>query len=212
MLRACCLLPVLLLALIGCGSASSGKALRVDNEEEYASTLAKARELSKKPLEAFNWGDELTETDRQNLREASKLFQALVRFDPLQFAPHLALGKIEYALGNLPEAKKSLEQGMILMPERGSRETIIVAGAARDDLANVALLQGDLDEAEANALDALTLIQGEPSFLATYASVLLQKGRVKEAREQVDRALERQPQNKRALRIKRLLDASNASG
>lgn len=212
MLRAWCGIAVVFLILLGCGSRDSGETMRLGSEEEFAQTLAKARELSKKPLEAFIWGDELTEKDRADLRESSKLFRALVSFDPLQFAPHLALGKIEYALGNLAEAKKSLDQGMKLMPERGSRETIIVAGAARDDLANVALLQGDLDEAEANALDALSLIQGEPSFLATYASVLLQKGRVKEAQEQIDRALERQPQNKRALRIQRLIRASNASG
>jgi|GEM_PF-5791022 len=123
MLRPGCWIAVFLLLVIGCGSRDGTQAIRLGSEEEFAQTLAKARELSKKPLEAFIWGDELTEKDRADLRESSKLFRALVSFDPLQFAPHLALGKIEYALGNLDEAKKSLEQGMTLMPERGSRES-----------------------------------------------------------------------------------------
>lgn len=195
-----------LVVLLGCKSEPDGLVKPViGHGGEYSKVLAKAEELSKVPLQKIANDEELAPSDKQALTEASVQFQALVDFEPGQFAPYLALGMIYRALGNLESAERNLRQCLNNIPASDDPSIVATKAEAHYQLSKVLFDNADYQGAGREAELALQLDQENPNYFVGRASALAQLEKKKEALKDLDSALKLDPNHKRARGLKKLL-------
>lgn len=195
------------LILAGCGSkAPADGAPIVDNEIDYDATLAKARDLSAAHMVAFAQGQDLDEDALKDLAEARRQFEGLISYSPTQFAPHIGAGRIGYVLGDYESARRSLEQGLALIPAEHAPQVEALIADVHNDLANIYFLEGDYAKAEILVRRALRTSPSHPNYLATLASIALQAGDPEGAKRLVASGLETDPENVRLKRLKLMID------
>lgn len=204
---------LLALALAGCGSAPKDSSVPiVDTDRDYQATLAKARDLSAAHMVAFAQGQDLSEDALKDLAEARRQFEGLISYAPTQFAPHIGAGRIGYALGDYESAKRSLEQGLALIPKDHGPEVDALIADVDNDLANIYFLQGDYAKAEILVRRALKTRPEHPNYLATLASIALQAGDPEGAGRLVASGLKTDPENIRLKRLKLMIDKTSKQG
>lgn len=81
--------------------------------KDYEKTNAKARDLALAAFERAELNNELTESDKKNLAEAAKLFEAMKVYDPTSVIPCFGAGKCYMLLGDLQRASERLEQAFL---------------------------------------------------------------------------------------------------
>ena len=202
----------LLLALVLAGWGSTPKDSSVpivDTDRDYQATLAKARDLSAAHMVAFAQGQDLSEKALEDLAEARRQFEGLISYAPTQFAPHIGAGRIGYALGDYESAKRSLEQGLALIPKEHGPEVDALIADVDNDLANIYFLQGDYAKAEILIRRALKTSPEHPNYLATLASIALQAGDPEGAGRLVASGLKTDPENVRLKRLKLMIDKTS---
>lgn len=202
---------IVLLPVVGCkpGNSDPNAAPVITDETQYQATLDKARQLSMPYIRAFSTGDNLDSKATADLTEARKQFDALIAYQPTNFAPHVGSGKISYILGDLDRAKASLTQALALFPDKQSVDVRVTFAGVNDDLANVMFLTGDVESARKLSAQALDIQPDNPNFLATKASLLMNDKKIPEARKAVVDGLNIDPDNLRLQRLKRLIDSSS---
>lgn len=198
---------VLALVALGCGpSAPADGTPVVDDDRGYEVTLAKARDLSAAHMVAFAQGQDLSDDALRDLAEARRQFEGLISYAPTQFAPHIGAGRIGYALGDYESAKRSLEQGLALIPADHAPQVDALVADVNNDLANIYFLQGDYAKAEILVRRALKTSPEHPNYLATLASIALQAGDPEGAGRLVASGLKTDPENIRLKRLKLMID------
>jgi tetratricopeptide (TPR) repeat protein len=201
---------LLALVLAGCGSTPKDSSVPiVDTDRDYQATLAKARDLSAAHMVAFAQGQDLSEKALEDLAEARRQFEGLISYAPTQFAPHIGAGRIGYALGDYESAKRSLEQGLALIPKEHGPEVDALIADVDNDLANIYFLQGDYAKAEILVRRALKTSPEHPNYLATLASIALQAGDPEGAGRLVASGLKTDPENVRLKRLKLMIDKTS---
>jgi tetratricopeptide (TPR) repeat protein len=201
---------LLALVLAGCGSTPKDSSVPiVDTDRDYQATLAKARDLSAAHMVAFAQGQDLSEKALEDLAEARRQFEGLISYAPTQFAPHIGAGRIGYALGDYESAKRSLEQGLALIPKEHGPEVDALIADVDNDLANIYFLQGDYAKAEILIRRALKTSPEHPNYLATLASIALQAGDPEGAGRLVASGLKTDPENVRLKRLKLMIDKTS---
>lgn len=172
---------------------------------EYSQVLAEAERLSKEPLEKLTREEDLNESDKESLVKAAIQFQALVDYEPRQFAPYLALGMIYRGLGNLEKAEQMLKQCLLNIPATGGDAVKETSAEAHYQLSRVLFDAGKFEASLAEASTALESVKANPNYYYGQAAALAQLNREKEAIAALDQALKLDPEHLRANGLRKLL-------
>lgn len=168
--------------------------------------MEEAAKLSIQPLSDFQRGDALGAPQVADLARAARLLKGVVAFQPGYFTAYTAVGRIEFVLGDTDEAERYLREAVRLGPESPEGEWRMLAAETHYWLARTLyaekLFAGSLDEAEI----ALTLAPDNVENLFARAQALVQLGKPEEARKDVVKALELDPDHAPSRRLKKLLD------
>lgn len=177
---------------------------------DYAKVLQEAERYSKDTLIKRAKGEPLNDQDREMLTLAAPQFQALVDFDPGQFAPRLALGQIYLELGDAERANDHLLYCLGNLPKEKSAEMKLVEAQCRYELANARFKVGNYEAAVTEIDQALAITNQDPNYYATRASVYLELKRTPEAEADVRKALKLNPEHRRAKSLAKLLGIPNS--
>jgi tetratricopeptide (TPR) repeat protein len=197
---------VLLLIWGALGSSDSGEVGQITSASEYVQRLKEVQKLSKQHLEDFDEGVELTEADKDDLRKSAVLFDRLIEVQPTNIAPYLGAGKTYQALGNEEAAIKRFQQGLATVQKDAPPAVLDTAIEMHylfsKSLFNLRLYKEALAEINI-AIKAFTL--GSPIYLSQRASIYVQMRKYKEARIDLLKALEIDPQHKRSQSLLKFL-------
>jgi predicted Zn-dependent protease len=173
--------------------------------KEYEQTLAEVRRLSLRPLEAFHGGEALTESQRSDLREAVRLIEGLIAFQPDKYGPYVLKGMCLRALGEDGAAALALEQGTLQAPASPTPDDRLALARLHDLMAQIHFDRHDYARAERESRRAVELSPEDPDALVTAASVQIQLSRPKEAEGLLRRALKASPGHAKAQSLLKLV-------
>lgn len=174
----------------------------------YAETNRQVAVLTQPRFEAFDRGDELTDSDKAALRRAVRMIDSAILYHPENPGHFLDAGRCYLILGDLDLANDRLQQCLMNAAVDGTnfaKEGVADAKYLLSQvLAQKGAWQGSLDlinEANQTRPDVAT-------YLTAKASAEIQLKKYAEARKDLNRALQIDPQYKRALQLQKLLDQS----
>ncbi|HVL40186.1 MAG TPA: tetratricopeptide repeat protein [Fimbriimonadaceae bacterium] len=200
------LLPIL---LAGCGSDTGGRGdipiIRSPNE--YNDANARSAELWQGAAADLQANGELSEQSVKDLREAARLFEGMIAYEPTLISSHSGLGQIYHMLGEYEKAIASLKQAVAL-PARETPERVALVSQSLHLMSLCHMQLRQYDEALKAAEQAMILVPDHPDYMAAAASAHLQLGNVGQARKFVDAALKVDPANSAARGLDKLLKAS----
>lgn len=197
-----------LLFALGCGTSTSDGVPAIRSQGEYQQTLADAQKLSQTHIEAFRNGEELDPRAIAELKQARKLFQAMLEFNSNNVAPVFGAGEIDNALGDYESAARNYRQAINLMPDNPSDLVISIVAEAHNQLANILITQTKYHEADVEASAAVQLNPTHAPFLVTLAASKVQEGETADAKRLCMEALKIDSSNAHALGILRMLQLS----
>lgn len=192
------------LVLAGCGGGD-----RVANQAGYDATLAKARALAVEPLKAFEDGTDPDSDAERDLREARRLFTALIEYAPSRFSLYIGAAQIDAALDDRVSAVRMARQALVIAPARTDPAGAALVGEAHYLLALIAFREGQYGDAGKEAAVAIGLVPTSPKFRTMRASALIQLGDQKGARREIADALKAAPAYPPAERLDRLLRSAD---
>ncbi|MGV3618953.1 MAG: hypothetical protein ACO1SV_26805 [Fimbriimonas sp.] len=182
----------------------------VNNANHYRQLVEESHKLTLKPFSTADSGQELTDEDRDDLREAVKLLDAQSSFKPELVGPYLGAGKAYALLGDDARAEERLRQVISNAPLYDNREVSIRSSLeAKYALSGVRLRQGKFEEAYKLADEAVKGVPNMPNYLLARASAAMELRRLEEAHADVHAALKVDPNNVRARNMELLLKASD---
>ncbi len=201
------------LALIGC-QPNSGETVPVyQSADQYQSGVNQARALSKEHLEAYQRGEELSESAKADLVRAEQIFEGLIVYNPTNYGPFVGAGKIARALGDNKTARERLSQALKIIQARendSDDNQKLTAAECYFDIASIDIETGNLEEAGSLASLALALFPKNPDYLALKASVLIQQKQVTEATRFLREAQSLAPNHRRTLQLLELIKQREA--
>lgn len=189
--------------VLGCGPHDA-----VQGREDYEATLGRARALALEPLKAFEDGRSPEGADERDLREARRLFSALIEFAPGRFSLYVGAAQIDAALDDRVSAVRMARQALANAPAKPDAQSGALVGEAHYLLALVAFREGQFRDAEEQAALAIGFSPQSPKFRTMRASALIQLGEEASARREIDESLRASPTYPPALRLDRLLRAA----
>lgn len=164
-----------------------------------------AAALSVAPLEAFFNGSTLTEKQLDDLRSADRLMTGVIAFDPNYYQAYVAVGRIQFAIGDYDQAELALREAVRLAPESPDAEGKMIEAETHYLLSRTVfekrLYAVAIDEAEI----AIALAPENVDNLTARAAALIQVGKPEEAAEDLKHVLDHQPQHHRANQLRKLL-------
>lgn len=199
-----CLLVFVMVA-IGCRGEDTVDVPVIGHAGDYAPVLKKAEELSKDPLAKFANDEELSTKEKQSLVAAAAQFEGLSRFQPSQFAPHLAKGMIYRALGDLEMAERNLRQCLLNIPVNDNPLVKETSAETHYQLSRVLFDSEKYEEALAEASTAVQGVPTNPNYLVARASAYAKLNKLDDARKDLDTALKLDPKHKRGTGLAKLL-------
>lgn len=173
----------------------------IRSPDEFQDTLTKAFGVFEPLMTKFDSHQELTPEDQEALRKNADQFEQLAAFNNAEVAPQFALGKIYTALKEYPMAEERFRQAIDNQPLPTAlhfKEKGEMVADSRWCLAQ--LLQQDNDSKGAleqmNA--ALKVEPNRPEYYVARAQALIQLNRLPEARTDLKKALNLNPNVERA--------------
>ncbi len=172
---------------------------------EYQQVLAEAERLSKGPLEKLSRDEDISESEKTELVKASAQFQALIDFEPGQFAPYLALGMIYRGVGNLEKAEQMLRQCLNNIPASSDQAVKDTSAEAHYQLARVLFDAQKFELSLAEASTAVQTVSDNPNYHYARGAALGQLNLKTEAKRALRDALRLDPDHRRANGLLKLL-------
>ncbi len=174
--------------------------------DDYNQALAQVEELTKTPFEEMHEGYPVSKNEKEDLRRASRLIEGLIAFKADTYGLYILKGLSLRGLDDDKGAEIAFKQGLALAPESLTADDYDALGRIHDELALLYEARNDFAQAEIHADKAVEMLKTEPSILTDAAGVKLQLKKLSDARKLIDAALKEQPQYKRALDLKKLID------
>lgn len=195
---------------LGCQQDSEAGPPIIRTHRDYAETSNRVADLATDLIVLSAQGTKLTDDQVARLREAKRLAEGLIGFDPKSFPGYYLLAKLHRALGERKEA----DTNYLLAFQRIPTKDISVDGlaAAADlyyDYATFLFEDGQYQDAHAYAVQAVQMAPENADYLATAASVKIELRKTAEAKDLVDKALKINSRQGLALRLRRLLEMSS---
>jgi tetratricopeptide (TPR) repeat protein len=190
-------------ALLGCGK-DPGIPI-IGSGSEYTDHLANAESLTKDILERYERGEALSDADRNKLREAQKLFMALIAFRPEGFGPYFGLAKIHEALGEKDEALFYMQKFIQYAPPNPIPEVKQLLGEAHFVSGTIYESYGEFASADLAAQAAVKYNERNPDYLSLLASSKLRRKDVAGAKSLVEKALQADPNHGRARQLEAMI-------
>lgn len=175
---------------------------------EYQAALERVQTLTKGPFEAMHEGQPISEREKEGLKEANKLIDGLIAYNPDSYAPYILRGLTKRSLGDKEGAVLAYEQGIALSPKEPNEIESAAVGRIYDELGTLYFEEQDFVKAETYADKATQLVPLDPSILTNTASVKIQLKKTEEAKVLLASALRLVPTYKRALDLQKLLKLS----
>lgn len=199
-----------LLTFRGCvGAGDSPDSIPVyRSSNEAADGMAEAAKLSVGPIERFFAGEKLTEKQTNDLVEADRLITGVIAFDPSQFQVYVAVGRIQFALGDYELAEVALREAVHFAPSEPSSDAKMVVAETHYLLSRTLFAKRLYAPAIEEAEIALKLAPENPDNLTARAAALIQVGKSEEAAKDLAHALEHYPDHARANQLRKLLAGS----
>jgi tetratricopeptide (TPR) repeat protein len=187
------------LLLAGCSQSlnSEGPVVIHDNAE-YQEASLEAEQLSKDALPKKDADQDLTETDRSNLRKALRLYEGMSAYLTTNPLPSFTAGQIYQVLGDQQTALTRFQQ-YLDATAKGDSDAAKVTRADAHYLRSVSFFKLKDYKSAIDEVDvALAAFPGTPGYLIQRASTYTQLGKKKEALDDLSDALSADPQNRRA--------------
>ncbi len=203
-MRPSLLLLLIVGALAGCGGGSGVPVIR--NATEYSAVSKQAFELTRGPFIKLDNGEEMTEVDKRDLRQAAKLLDGMKAFSPDNFSLNMQAGTIHLALDENEDAVKEFLVFETVIPKTLTSELkpLVTLGFFQFSVALFRTQQ--YADAEKAVNRALKDDPNSAKMLTHRASIRVQNGNTKGAKEDAMKALKLDPNQSRAAGILRLLD------
>jgi tetratricopeptide (TPR) repeat protein len=210
-------LALLLALLAACDppgeyTATGDRIPLIRNEGEFSVILQEAQRLSEGPLRRFDQGEELSEQDRKDLRKASASFQGLIAFKPSAFGPRFGAAKVFHALGDRQRAGEQFERALMNQPQQPTPEHVVLIAEAHDSLARLLMLENRDELAAEHSEKAMALFPDNAEYWTTRAEIELNHDHVDQAKGYLSKALELDPDNRRAQRLVKLINLPDEGG
>jgi len=153
--------------------------------EEAETAIREALEIEPECAEAYILRGRVAQR-RLEPEEALRLFEQAIEMDPGSAGPsaYNEIGFVHLRARRFDEARQAFEDAIRIDG---------LNGAAHDGLANILLIEGDMEQAERELAVALRFDPAQPRALATLAWILDDKGEREQALKLCERALEISP-------------------
>lgn len=202
---------IVLLLLAGCQAPSGTSPLILRSGQEYLDTLKEVEELTRSSFEAVHEGHPLSDREKENLRKAEKLIDALLIYKADAYSVYILRGLTRRALGNQKGAVEAYEQSLKLRPKDMTDNDKAAIGRLYDELGTLYFEMNEFEKAETNVDKATANVPNDPSILTNAASVKVQLKKTGEAKLLVARALKVAPDYQRAKDLNKLIDMAAKS-
>lgn len=197
-------LGLLAVGAVGCKPDPNAPPIYRD-ATEYQAALDRVQTLTKGPFEALHEGQPISDREKEGLKEADKLIDGLVAYNPDAYAPYILRGMTKRARGDRDGARQAYEQGIVLSPKEPNDIESAAVGRIYDELSTLSFEDQDYAKAEEYADKATELIPLDPSILTNAASVKIQLKKTVEAKVLLMAALRLAPDYQRALDLQKLI-------
>jgi tetratricopeptide (TPR) repeat protein len=167
-----------------------------------------AEKLSKDPLQRFVEDKPLSAKDKNDLLHAAAILQGIVAYEPTAVNPLLGLGLTYRALEQDENAEMYFQRVVDLAGPSSTDEAKLAVAESRYNLALILIQRREYDKARELAAEAVAAAPNSANYHAALAEAFLQLDRKSDAVIEIRVALNLDPTNKRALRLKKLVDAA----
>lgn len=140
-----------------------------------------------------------------SLKEANRLIDGLIAFQPDKYGPYILKGLVLRALGDDEAAGRALAQGVLQAPSTPSPDDRLALARLYDLMAQIEFDKQEYSNAEKSASKAIELAPNDPEALVTAASVQIQLGRPKKAEPLLQKALKTSPNHPKATSLLKLV-------
>lgn len=194
------------LGIAGCASeAGPDETPILRSVDEYNSSNQRATDLWQGAANDLAENGRLSPQSEADLREAARLFEGMIAYRPEIMATHSGLGQVYHMLGEYRRAIASLKQAVAL-PAAETKENVALVAQSLHLMSLSHMQLQQYEDALNAAKQALTLVPDHPDYMAAAAGALIQLKREDEAKALIAAALENDPENAAALRLKKLLE------
>ena len=173
--------------------------------DQYREGVQKATELLRDPLSKSAQRLPLDDTDKANLREATRLVDSLSRFKPQDIVTYLFAGKAYAALEDTVVAKERYEQAIANGKFDNSEPAQASVVEAEFELSTILIRENEPKRAFELADKASKAFPNSAIYLTARASAEVQLQRYTEASADIAKALTIDPKYREANELKKLL-------
>jgi tetratricopeptide (TPR) repeat protein len=181
----------------------------IRTNDQYEDVLKDAQAHSEKEFARFDGGNELSSSEKDNVRHAALDFEGAIAYEPEKYTNYFGAGKCYYVLGDYNRALDRLAQCMLKQNPIGeSNDYYIQTLSEAHYLSSLILFeQHRYDLAARDAEIAANYVPQSALYPLAQARAELQLGHEDKARHLVEQALNKDPQNPGANQLARFLRA-----
>ena len=163
-----------------------------DDAQKSLSYFSRAIKLNRENAKVWKeYGDALLLTD--NIKEAKKAYKKSITIDPYFATVYNKIGELElYKNSDLESATMNFMKAIQYNPDHVF---------AMHNMANIAIIEKDFDMAENYSKRVIAYDPGFSASYGTLATVSLERGQNKEAKEFLHKLISLEPNNQQALSI-----------
>lgn len=172
--------------------------------------MRRAQALSEEPFLKFDRGEPLASEEKRNLKLASFQFEGMAAFNPKLFSAYFGAGKCYFILDEFERAADRFERAATFAP-LDRPEGRLTAAEAKHLASKCYERLGRFDLAADSAKTSVDLVPEAPHYHSQWASSELELGNEAEAKKHLAKALELDPNDKRARQLERLLKLTDRS-
>ena len=190
-------------------------AKNISNNAQMKEAVKQVTALSGPQIEKYDLGGTLTEKDLSDLRAAIPFYRQLSQFEPNNWHPYFAMGKIYHIFGEDENAEPMFNECLKLVDQEKNPQLIKFAHNTAVEtiyqLSEIAQKKGDAQEAYRLADKAAKEVPNSPPYRTQRASALIELRRIDEAKKELAAALKLDPNYPKAITLAKFLLSAPAT-
>lgn len=204
---------LLIPALAGCRQEwpPNPKPVLIGSDADYAESLKKVEDLTKRPFERYENDIPLSGDDFTMLQIAHVHVLGMINYNPDAFGPRVILAKLLRAINSLDQAIAAYQEAIKLQPFNPSPAQSAVIADIRSDLAELYFNRREFEKAEDEFREAMRMRPSDVGYRLGLVQVLLEARRTDEAKRELAEAERQDAKHPGVAALKVLISGGSSS-